>query len=62
MDFTNPDQLANFYMKQSTAAIVQNVGFSTAQSSSLNLLTSVLRHYFEKACRRSLEYAQHGEL
>uniref|UniRef100_A0A914DZY3 Bromodomain associated domain-containing protein n=1 Tax=Acrobeloides nanus TaxID=290746 RepID=A0A914DZY3_9BILA len=47
-------------MKQSTAAIVQNVGFSTAQSSSLNLLTSVLRHYFEKACRRSLEYAQHA--
>nr|CAD2186665.1 unnamed protein product [Meloidogyne enterolobii] len=45
-------------MVQATALIIDNIGFSTANGSVMNILSWLLRTYFEKLCRDSGSLAE----
>jgi hypothetical protein len=49
---SSAEQFANFNFAQAVTKILDNLGFSTTTADALDLLTSMMRRYFEDLCRR----------
>jgi hypothetical protein len=46
------EKFTNFNFAQAVVKILDNMGFSSATADSLELLTSMMRRYFDDVCQR----------
>lgn len=49
---SSAEEFANFNFAQAVAKILDNLGFSSTTADALELLTSMMRRYFEDLCQR----------
>lgn len=54
------EQFTNFNFAQAVVKILDNMGFSVATADALELLTGMMRRYFEDLCQRITVNKEHG--
>lgn len=54
------DDAGKFFTNQATARILENVGFTCANNSCVNILSDLMKKYFDLLCRDAKSVAEHG--
>ncbi|KAI6240979.1 BTP domain-containing protein [Aphelenchoides fujianensis] len=60
-DDKNPvDEFTNFHFAQASAAILDNLGFSAATTDAIEIMSSLMRRYFDDLCHRVSNFSENA--